>query len=156
MDNNNFDSVPQNNTNEPYTVNNIPVTEQPQPQYQQPAPAPQPQYQQPYQQYPVQPAVVDPGKDNATIAMILGIVSIVFGATIAIGLGCGIAAIILAKKSREATLGAGLQRRTEEKVGFITGIIGTVLAGLALAGVIISVLLPIFFALLALPFAAMS
>ena len=151
---------------EPYTVNEIPVVE-PQAQYDAPAPAPQqpvqpqqqyaapqppvyqqpayqqPVYQQPVYQQPVQP--VDPGKSNAMVALILGIVSVFFSPTALIGLGAGIAGIFLAMKSKKATAEAGLPRRTEELVGFITSIGGTVISGIALLIGVITIILPLIF-----------
>lgn len=112
--NNNTEQNTSYTENTPYTVNNIPVTGHRQPPAAGSSPA-------------------DTGKDKATISMILGIVSIVLGIlSLFVGflavaaLGCGIAAIILSKKSRQAALLAGVQRRNEEKAGFITGIIGMV------------------------------
>lgn len=111
-----------------YSVNNVPV---------------QPPVPQPYQPPVSQPRPVDPGKNTGVASLILGIVSLVFSWTFLIGIGCGIAGIITAVKSKKATLNARMIPSGLPKGGLICSIIGLVLTvGLAVAKILLF-LLPI-------------
>ena len=72
------------------------------------------------------------GKTLSTIAMVLGIVSVVFawlGWLTLLGLVCGIVAIVLAVKGKKASVEAG-EPTGMATAGLVLGIIGVVLSGI--------------------------
>ena len=92
-----------------------------------PTPPPGPPYPYPY-------AAIPKTNDKAVVSLVLGVVSLVFSC----GLITGIPAMVLAQRAKQeirdsqgAETGEGLA-----SAGFWTGLIGTVLTGLALLAVV--------------------
>jgi hypothetical protein len=108
-----------------------------QPTYGQPVYGQQPAYPPPGYAYP---AVV-PTDGHATAAMIVGIVSLVLASCYGVGLLGAPVALFMGKASmnRIDTSGGQLGGRGMAQAGFILGIIGTVLLGLAIVLVIVLV-----------------
>ncbi len=90
--------------------------------------------------YAAAPVVAGPVQTLSIVGFILGIASVVFGWTFFIGLGAGIAAVIVSNKAKKQEPASPAWMKT---VGLITGIVGIVLV--VIFGVIwlLSVLLPL-------------
>lgn len=125
------------NVSEPYTVNNIPVVE--------------PMYEQ---AYPLDSPVAAPGKSKAVASMVFGIISIILSFTGAIGLGCGIAALVFSAKAKKAAFAARIIPGSEQKAGFICGVIGTVISSVFFVIGIIK--LVTFFGMISAAFSALA
>jgi hypothetical protein len=122
------------NPNNPYGQN--PYGQNP---YQQ-----NPYQQNPYQQNPYQqnPMGMQQNVPNSTAILVLGIVSIVMCWCYGIvGLGCGIAALIMASKSlrayKENPSAYTTSSYNNAKAGRICAIIGTILSGLYMIYIIV-------------------
>jgi hypothetical protein len=88
------------------------------------------------------PAAADPKQTLSLVGFILGIGSVIFSWTGIIGIGAGIAAIIVSRKGAKEEPGAP---KWMSQVGLITGIVGIIL-GLILGIItLVSVLLPLIF-----------
>jgi len=79
-----------------------------------------PQYQQTYQQ-----PGVEPGKNAAIAALVLGIVAVVFSYVAILGLVAGIIGLIMASNAKKEGFTGGMAT-----AGFICAIVGTILAAL--------------------------
>ena len=92
--------------------------------------------------YAAAPAAAAPKQTLSLIGFIIGIASVVFAWTFILGVGGGIAAIILSRRGKKSEPGAPTWMST---VGLITGIAGIVLG--VIFGIIslVSVLLPLLF-----------
>jgi Na+-driven multidrug efflux pump len=92
--------------------------------------------------YAAAPAVAGPKQTLSLVGFILGIGSVVFAWTFFIGVGAGIAAIIVSRKGRKEEPGAP---KWMTQVGIITGIVGIILG--IVFGIIslVSILLPLIF-----------
>jgi len=90
---------------------------------------------------PAAPAA-GPKQTVSLVGFILGIGSVVFAWTFFIGVGAGIAAIIVSRKGRKEEPGAP---KWMSQVGIITGIVGIILG--VIFGIIslVSILLPLIF-----------
>ncbi len=93
--------------------------------------------------YAAAPAAAGPAQTLSIVGFILGIASVVFSWTGIIGIGAGIAAIIVSNKAKKQEPASPAWMKT---VGLITGIVGIVL-GLILGiitivGFIASILIP--------------
>jgi len=73
---------------------------------------------------PAAPAAAGPKQTLSLVGFILGIGSVVFSWTFFIGVGAGIAAIIVSRKGRKDEPGAP---KWMTQVGIITGIVGIIL-----------------------------
>jgi Na+-driven multidrug efflux pump len=91
---------------------------------------------------PATPAAAGPKQTLSLVGFILGIGSVVFAWTFFIGVGAGIAAIIVSRKGRKDEPGAP---KWMSQVGIITGIVGIILG--IIFGIIslVSILLPLIF-----------
>ena len=93
--------------------------------------------------YAAAPAVAGPKQTLSLIGFIIGIASVLLSGTGILGLGGGIAAIILSRKGKKTEPGAPSWMPT---VGIITGIVGIVLGiifGIIyIAGIVLSLLVP--------------
>lgn len=85
------------------------------------------------------PVAAGPKQSTSIVGFILGIASVVFSWTGILGLGAGIAAIIVSNKAKKSEPGAPSWMHT---VGVITGIVGIVLSIIIGIATIISVVLP--------------
>lgn len=92
--------------------------------------------------YAAAPAAAGPKQTLSLVGFILGIGSVVFAWTFFIGVGAGIAAIIVSRKGRKEEPGAP---KWMTQVGIITGIVGIILG--IVFGIIslVSILLPLIF-----------
>ena len=92
--------------------------------------------------YAAAPAAAGPKQTLSLVGFILGIGSVVFAWTFFIGVGAGIAAIIVSRKGRKEEPGAP---KWMTQVGIITGIVGIILG--IVFGIIslVSILLPLLF-----------
>ena len=92
--------------------------------------------------YAAAPAVAGPKQTLSIVGFVLGIGSVVFAWTFFIGVGAGIAAIIVSRKGRKEEPGAP---KWMTQVGIITGIVGIILG--IIFGIIslVSILLPLIF-----------
>ena len=92
--------------------------------------------------YAAAPAAAGPKQTLSLVGFILGIGSVVFAWTFFIGVGAGIAAIIVSRKGRKEEPGAP---KWMTQVGIITGIVGIILG--IIFGIIslVSILLPLIF-----------
>jgi Na+-driven multidrug efflux pump len=92
--------------------------------------------------YAAAPAAAGPKQTLSLVGFILGIGSVVFAWTFFIGVGAGIAAIIVSRKGRKEEPGAP---KWMTQVGIITGIVGIILG--VIFGIIslVSILLPLIF-----------
>ncbi|MEO6116135.1 MAG: hypothetical protein ABIP33_07100 [Pseudolysinimonas sp.] len=92
--------------------------------------------------YAAAPVAAGPKQTLSLVGFILGIGSVVFAWTFFIGVGAGIAAIIVSRKGRKEEPGAP---KWMTQVGIITGIVGIILG--VLFGIIslVSILLPLLF-----------
>jgi hypothetical protein len=92
--------------------------------------------------YAAAPAAAGPKQTLSIVGFILGIGSVVFAWTFFIGVGAGIAAIIVSRKARKEEPGAPTWMPT---VGIITGIVGIILGVIFGIITLVSVLLPLIF-----------
>ena len=92
--------------------------------------------------YAAAPVAAGPKQTLSLVGFILGIGSVVFAWTFFIGVGAGIAAIIVSRKGRKEEPGAP---KWMTQVGIITGIVGIILG--IVFGIIslVSILLPLIF-----------
>lgn len=92
--------------------------------------------------YAAAPVAAGPKQTLSLVGFILGIGSVVFAWTFFIGVGAGIAAIIVSRKGRKEEPGAP---KWMTQVGIITGIVGIILG--IIFGIIslVSILLPLIF-----------
>lgn len=90
--------------------------------------------------YAAAPAAAGPAQTLSIVGFILGIASVVFGWTFFIGLGAGIAAIIISNKAKKQEPASPAWMKT---VGLITGIVGIVLGIIFGIVWLASVLLPL-------------
>jgi Na+-driven multidrug efflux pump len=92
--------------------------------------------------YAAAPAAAGPKQTLSLVGFILGIGSVVFAWTFFLGVGAGIAAIIVSRKGRKEEPGAP---KWMSQVGIITGIVGIILG--VIFGIIslVSILLPLIF-----------
>ena len=92
--------------------------------------------------YAAAPVAAGPKQTLSLVGFILGIGSVVFSWTGIIGIGAGIAAIIVSRKGRKEEPGAP---KWMTQVGIITGIVGIILG--IIFGIIslVSILLPLIF-----------
>lgn len=93
--------------------------------------------------YAAAPVVAGPKQTMSIVGFVLGIASVIFAWTFIIGVGGGIAALIVSGRAKKAEPGAPAWMRT---VALITGIIGiilgVVLGLITVIGVIASILVP--------------
>lgn len=92
--------------------------------------------------YAAAPVAAGPKQTLSIVGFVLGIGSVVFAWTFFIGVGAGIAAIIVSRKARKDEPGAP---KWMTQVGIITGIVGIILG--IIFGIIslVSILLPLIF-----------
>jgi len=93
----------------------------------EPTPAPEPEYQT-YQappQYSINQPGVEPGKNAAIAALVLGIVAVVFSYVALLGLAAGIVGLFMANNAKKESFTGGMMT-----AGFICALVGTILAGL--------------------------
>lgn len=87
----------------------------------------------------------EPGNGEATAALVLGIIAIVlvvplgiFAITLPLALICAVIAIVLGRSGRrKVDRGQTSQKRGQAQAGFIMGVVGTVLAVLAILGFVL-------------------
>jgi hypothetical protein len=92
--------------------------------------------------YAAAPVAAGPKQTLSIVGFILGIGSVVFAWTFFIGVGAGIAAIIVSRKGRKEEPGAP---KWMTQVGIITGIVGIILGIIFGIITLVSVLLPLIF-----------
>ena len=90
-----------------------------------------------------QPAPAGPKQTQSLVGFLLGIGSIVFAGLGIIGIGLGVAAIIVSNKAKKSEPGAPTWMHT---AGVITGIVGIVLSIIAGIAVLASFIIPLMIA----------
>lgn len=89
------------------------------------------------------PAAAGPAQTMSIVGFILGIAAFIFAWTGIIGIGAGIAAIIVSRKAKKSEPGAPTWMGTVALIGGIIGIVGGVIFGiLYIVSIIASFLLP--------------
>ena len=91
----------------------------------------------------VAPAVAGPKQTTSIVGFVLGLISFVFSWTGIIGIGAGIAAIIVSRRAKKSEPGAPSWMHT---IGLIAGIVGLVLG--VILGIVQLVSIIAYFALL--------
>jgi hypothetical protein len=90
-----------------------------------------------------QPAAAGPKQTQSLVGFLLGIGSIVFSGLGIIGVGLGVAAIIVSNKAKKSEPGAPTWMHT---AGLITGVVGIILSIILGIVVLLSFFLPFFIA----------